>query len=199
MKSVQEGGSGRRMRLMTNRSVKVHSRPGLCDPCRSYVMGVERKGVSSHRRRFCPVGAMNDPIRVPRLVVVCCRSLPVHVALPWHCHRRFRLSAAFLLTPTMHWDRQSRLSTFFNSPERASPRSSSILTRSSSPSSSHSDLPATLDAHQNANPVVLGVCAMDVKARSKAMREILIRLVERARGSIEVKVFGDKVILDEGK
>ncbi|KAF8914584.1 histidine phosphatase superfamily-domain-containing protein [Mucidula mucida] len=38
---------------------------------------------------------------------------------------------------------------------------------------------------------------MDVKARSKAMREILIRLVERARGAIEVKVFGDKVILDE--
>lgn len=39
---------------------------------------------------------------------------------------------------------------------------------------------------------------MDVKARSKAMREILTRLVERARGAIEVKVFGDKVILDEG-
>ncbi|KAG6817390.1 hypothetical protein H0H87_009034 [Tephrocybe sp. NHM501043] len=38
---------------------------------------------------------------------------------------------------------------------------------------------------------------MDVKARSKAMREILTRLVERAPGSIEVKVFGDKVILDE--
>jgi len=47
--------------------------------------------------------------------------------------------------------------------------------------------------------VVLGVCAMDIKARSKAMREILTRLVERAQGSIEVKVFGDKVILDEGK
>lgn len=30
------------------------------------------------------------------------------------------------------------------------------------------------------------------------MREIIIRLVERARGAIEVKVFGDKVILDEG-
>ncbi|TFK43551.1 histidine phosphatase superfamily-domain-containing protein [Crucibulum laeve] len=29
------------------------------------------------------------------------------------------------------------------------------------------------------------------------MREILTRLVERARGAIEVKVFGDKVILDE--
>lgn len=39
---------------------------------------------------------------------------------------------------------------------------------------------------------------MDIKARSKAMREILTRLVERARGAIEVKVFGDKVILDEG-
>ena len=40
---------------------------------------------------------------------------------------------------------------------------------------------------------------MDVKARSKAMREILTRLVDRARGAIEVKVFGDKVILDEGE
>jgi hypothetical protein len=39
---------------------------------------------------------------------------------------------------------------------------------------------------------------MDIKARSKAMREIITRLVERARGAIEVKVFGDKVILDEG-
>ena len=39
---------------------------------------------------------------------------------------------------------------------------------------------------------------MDVKARSKAMREILTRLVEMTRGTIEVKVFGDKVILDEG-
>lgn len=39
---------------------------------------------------------------------------------------------------------------------------------------------------------------MDIKARSKPMREVLTRLVERARGAIEVKVFGDKVILDEG-
>jgi len=40
---------------------------------------------------------------------------------------------------------------------------------------------------------------MDVKARSKAMREILTRLVDRARGAVELKVFGDKVILDEGE
>ena len=49
------------------------------------------------------------------------------------------------------------------------------------------------------NKVILGVCAMDVKARSKAMREILTRLVERAKSAIEVKVFGDKVITDEGE
>ncbi|KAG8689653.1 hypothetical protein FRC09_012332 [Ceratobasidium sp. 395] len=47
------------------------------------------------------------------------------------------------------------------------------------------------------SPVVVGVCAMDVKARSKPMREIITRLVERGRGSIEVKLFGEKVILDE--
>jgi len=40
---------------------------------------------------------------------------------------------------------------------------------------------------------------MDVKARSKAMREILTRIRERSRGAIEIKVFGDKVILDEGE
>ncbi|KIY71429.1 hypothetical protein CYLTODRAFT_369287, partial [Cylindrobasidium torrendii FP15055 ss-10] len=92
-------------------------------------------------------------------------------------------------------ERQSR-----HSPDRRSKRSSSVLTRSSSPASSHSDLATSFTdgSHvQNGPPVILGVCAMDVKARSKAMREILIRLVERARGSIEVKVFGDKVILDE--
>ncbi|KAG7096971.1 hypothetical protein E1B28_004368 [Marasmius oreades] len=94
--------------------------------------------------------------------------------------------------------RQSCFSNFFNhSPP--SPRSSSRITRSSSPSSSvgsFSDI-TYQDGHPPAAPVVLGVCAMDIKARSRAMREILIRLVERARGSIEVKVFGDKVILDE--
>ena len=94
---------------------------------------------------------------------------------------------------------RSRMS-LFKSPEgfSTSPRSISRLTRSSTPSpnGSHSDLSAATDIVRP--PVVLGVCAMDVKARSKAMREILTRLVERARGSIEVKVFGDKVILDEG-
>jgi hypothetical protein len=48
-------------------------------------------------------------------------------------------------------------------------------------------------------PIVLGVASMDVKARSKAMREILTRLVEMEGGGVDIKIFGDKVILDEGQ
>lgn len=39
---------------------------------------------------------------------------------------------------------------------------------------------------------------MDVKARSKAMREILTRLVEIEGERVDIKIFGDKTILDEG-
>ena len=40
---------------------------------------------------------------------------------------------------------------------------------------------------------------MDIKARSKPMREILTRVVERTKNAVEIIIFGDKVILDEGE
>ena len=89
-------------------------------------------------------------------------------------------------------------SSFFGWLECSSPNSSTASTRTPSPASTHSYSDFVTPLENATPPVVLGVCAMDVKARSKAMREILTRLVERSQGSIEIKVFGDKVILDEG-
>ena len=44
---------------------------------------------------------------------------------------------------------------------------------------------------------VIGVCALDVKARSKPSKSILMKLI--ANREFDVKVFGDKVILDESR
>jgi len=44
---------------------------------------------------------------------------------------------------------------------------------------------------------VIGVCALDHKTRTKTMRNLLDRLI--SNGEFKVVVFGDTVILDEGK
>lgn len=81
-------------------------------------------------------------------------------------------------------------------PRRSRSRTQQQTTGSTAPSSTAS--PNNSDRSSQAKPAPLGrigVCALDVKARSKASRNILTRL--QSNSEFDIVVFGDKVILDE--
>ncbi|KAL4940783.1 hypothetical protein BDV06DRAFT_195855 [Aspergillus oleicola] len=76
---------------------------------------------------------------------------------------------------------------------RSSTRSSSRAPRRLSGSTAASSMSEAEFAPTHLGKI--GVCALDVKARSKPSQNILTRL--QSKGDFEVIVFGDKVILDE--
>ena len=56
---------------------------------------------------------------------------------------------------------------------------------------------AEMESPSAAPPIILGVAAMDRKARSKPMQNILNRMLANKELNIQIIIFGDKVLVDE--